>query len=1025
MTQCSQLYELLVELNAYQGELATVRSINCQIRKCNVLAWYNSLSLHSKWNVSRIDATLPIVNDFCAIFQHLLISDPCQFERSNRNLIWQNVNGEWKIKFVGGDCLHDNKFSPSYLIEREFLCAAGIVWEGMRLVDISFVNVWNLTNIMQKISSHQCFTFEPLNSFDLHDIRWLRLKTRFSVAQLLVALLELNLWRHWKERNSQTQTDKSYARCVPSKVLSMSMALERIATKCGNTDTFRKFVEIRGKQSLRQILVTTSDNRIPLYLTIMKKRLSAGWYNDGNVVCPSQYTPQIKSLWVLSHLLGVMQSNSFRKFIGSEVAVLQDPHRTSRMSTAEVIRGLLTIPLFDSFSLIHEIRISIRDGIISDFAFADLLNADRISVEVLAQEGVRRSGLGSSRRSKRVKKRRGKCGASHVSTGASHQSAISLGVNPLPSGQGDASMSLASLSHSLAPRAVTKELLDNTKVRVIIGGIVDFVINRALEAADANVTRTLLTDMVDTSVDNCEVTQQRLTASNVTDISLIEVTGVHADTCDLAGCKYPCSDANAMQAAKSTHQVFSRWILGESWTPSNMTNPTSPPSTSSRFGGLFGAMPVKSEGIISDDSSFFQNALVDSSDATTQSTRDSCDVGGRVGNAGMNHHWKGGADGDIARGGRDQTPRGSGEHINRAIRTRDSSYRPCDISKERKRRHSHDIGSGNTDGRRPVSELMAVQSASSTRNVSPPQLLPSSGVISDEGTAIWRIGSAHQAESELYPFSLTGAVSRPRTSNASGEPRARQQRSLSPTSAHGQSRRDRERARERMTTLESRVQYHVASTPTRRGGLLSPDDCGSVEGAETDFIDNMSFGDSSGFGFGLDGFDSMLDSEGFGQEHGTAYFDYLSTTLDWSIPFSGSGGQPLLLAIACSCLRSQADGACLRNFVALQRSLIGLAQQSGMQSSAPYYHEQAMNMYSIHPRRELEVLYIIVSCSDFCCQILIHYIVIQVMSDGGDFAMFSRHSNRRGEVGGAATLSSLCFHRSTGGVAVDDAGEFS
>jgi hypothetical protein len=1026
MSQNSLLYDILVELNCYQGELLSKLSQSCQTRKNKVSTWYNSLPMDSKLKISRIDASKPLVNDFCGILQHLLISEPRHFERSIGSLSW-HVGGDRKIKFVA-DSFRKYEFRSVQVVEREFLCAAGFVWDGMRLVDINFANISNLLHMMQNISKQQCFVSEPSSISDVYCISWLRRKTRFSLAQLLVALLELNIWRHWQNRTN-TDVDK-YAIDIPPRVTSMRTALERIAVQCGDADCFRALVETQGRRCMHQLLVSTGDNRISLYLTIMKKRLGAGWYNCCSVASPSHYTPQIKALWVLAHLVGVMHDSCHRKFVGSRTIVLEDPMVSAHMSTSEVIRGLLTIPLLDSFSFVHELRANIRDSMISDFAFADLLSGDKCVAEGL---GRRHDAVAvqTSQRSKRAKKKRGKRSVvvKHESSVAPHSAGNiadnSLFSEPSPRGQDnrDTSTPAVYYSHSVAPSAVTDDLIATTRVRVIVSSMLDCILYHAFEVIDSRaVDHAVAADgwCTDDASPLHASTRPSLAVSSLQEIAMARAEETDKDKDEGsgagagagAGAEVPVSDG--LLAPDGACQSFPRWISTEGWVlSSGLSPPTSPSSASSRFGGLFGrSMVVKREADSNDDSSsFFRSEYP--VEIPVQKSPDYAAVAEQAGRSGgMCRPCSSPLIQEVDK--RDSGVGGGGGGLAVSMSRNEKRVAGSDIlalhrvtANERRRRYSHDFASGSADTERRVAELtvrsgrkrnLGVQHGS---NVTTPatvapslQLLPLTSLdqdrdgSSDPGAELsghlegalfphqrgavvpcWEEGDTGEPSVASPNVSRVGATSRRRATSANSEPRSRQKRSLSPSLSLGDRNR---RDRERLLSLESRVQCLQSSSSPGRGGAagaFSPDDSGSLEGLDADSF-------SSGFGFGLEEFDSMLDSDGFGADQGTAYYDHLPINADWGTPLSGRSDQRLILAISCSCLRSQAESASLRNFVALQRSLIALRPQPGVQAARgmvhitpPYYDVQAMGMYHEHPRRQLEVLHCTV---DLSCLLVCH-----------------------------------------------------
>lgn len=349
-------WDSLSDLCSLQCRIRTEQSIILQRRQKEILKWLSNLSDDQLALCLALDIT-PILKEVSAILQFLLISEPHSLEQVCL-FQWAIVKGGVHIeRSKSGKISQDTESLRSDQID--ILNQIRVVWEGTNLIDLRFSNK-QILKLMLRVSQGQCLTRLP-DQEGPYGLMWLRIKTRFSLAELFVALLEIRIWKFWKkgichELSSTAETKRKLLLEMVKSVPNIHLTIEKAGAEVLST--------LVVDNSLKNKSVSGAEV-IPLYLQIMKQRLLRCWYDP--LLDTTPYRVPFKNLWILSHLISI--SHHFKFHEGSNVSLL-----------SPLIESIVSIPLLHSFTFYHEYKMRVREKLLSDYASSTLLIAEINSV---------------------------------------------------------------------------------------------------------------------------------------------------------------------------------------------------------------------------------------------------------------------------------------------------------------------------------------------------------------------------------------------------------------------------------------------------------------------------------------------------------------------------------------------------------------------------------------------------------------------------------------------------------------------
>jgi len=485
----AETFCLLGDLHCLLNRLRRQRSTNTAQHNHNqnqtqVSTWYSSLSCKQREEVNIVEATEPLSLEIKNVLQQGLISDVDILEPHYR-LCWNTKSSTYSLKVIKRTSLFGDTIETSCKrSERLLLDHLNIVWNSSKPLEFRYFSGLeepssvNIASVMMSISQSECFSEPPSDLNDVKSLKWLRNKNCFSLGQLQCALLEMRIWRCYKKRKKLA----SYLSATRSKECSkIENDLHAIHGNCNsNVLPFKRIIHTKCNKVIHS-LTKPDDTTVPLFLTIMKKRL-INW----QTYCTFPTSQQsCINLWTLhfftSILFDMRPSPNLRENRPCRKALAR-PDVTSDLKILDIFRNLMTIPLFDSFSLLHEFRLLIRDGLIADHHESELL------VQFEHREVAISSPSINSSKKKKNRKKRNKNSVrvqviadnSDTEKKNSHQEMEvekrdDSNCNDVFKSQ-DTSGLTAKFCEALAPRDIPPSLVQSTQTMVTICYIIEYIL---------------------------------------------------------------------------------------------------------------------------------------------------------------------------------------------------------------------------------------------------------------------------------------------------------------------------------------------------------------------------------------------------------------------------------------------------------------------------------------------------------------------------------------------------------------------
>ena len=464
------VFFLVGELNSLVNRIKNNNLCAQKIRK-EIMNWYISLPPDVRDEVNVVQIPEEFQGDIKNILQHALVTD-VEFFNDFPYLYWDfadNGTSNKNLKILHrGSLIYDNiEESRCQLSERILLEFTKITWLHSKPIDIRLFHcesapVNNIIPIMDKITMREVFSSEPSHPFNVNKIKWLQSKSCFTFSQFVVALWELRVWSCYQNRKN----------------LASSLSTVDVEGKCTLDNTMKNIVlqhksdmphfiaDIQSKSNeiLRE-LTCDQNKTVPLYLSIMKKRFK-NWKSYSE---PPPTETYCKRLWILNYfstLLGVLRPALCPgKPLPKEII-----NRTfSETATAEIIRNLISVPLLDSFSLIHEFRLLVRDGLVADYHSTGLLESFEGEIKLIPEKVSKK---------KRSKKKRNK--KRHVSP---IERSCSIETEKTIENEKSKECNESTFALAFAPRDVPSNVIISTQKLVFISQIIEAVVEDAFVQA--------------------------------------------------------------------------------------------------------------------------------------------------------------------------------------------------------------------------------------------------------------------------------------------------------------------------------------------------------------------------------------------------------------------------------------------------------------------------------------------------------------------------------------------------------------
>jgi len=996
-------------------------------RQAAMLKWFNKLPVDEQAILQRADSSLKITREVGALIQHLLMSDPGTFEKPCY-LCWEMCGNGRTVKRCTRPNVELLHYRTCVDTEKALLSGTRIVWDGMTAIDISFDGIDVLSTVMA-LSEGMCFTVEPSEGTDVDGIMWLRCQGCFTLGQLLAAMMEWHLWKYWRSRRNVS----GISSVLHPKVQSMRASLVAALANFENMRSVHSVVDKHAKSVINSLLFPSSkaNDRVSLYITIMKQRLARGWYvND--ITSPLALTlAHLKKLWTLCYFYSRMQHSLIPPF--------HTPARSkTQFTTYHLITSLLSIPLLESFTILHDARMQIRDSIIAEYHSAILcVSAGSVNCNTSGSSPPKKQPKKSKKKKSKTKSKArnpvspvsGRSSPNDIASSSSDQLSVPC---------------KAVFAESVAPREVSSTMIHSTQLRVDVAHIVNDLVKIAFDAISKahpefgdveSLTSSTGSTSISASHSHPQLPSRVSEGAPMTSEPMLprwmltdfchDVVGAGSSSSNsgVLPCHSSRSRFNSLFSSQDdvqglpaivtireeeigdtdscSHTVFDNLITLDTalkqGTPVTHSGNTmleagidhNDPSNCFQGTAHHPKIQLIDEVGCSDTAEYLEYCESVSDDTLVKGRSKSDDFVGRASHDDTEHHSP-----DSATWDRALFEFPSSIHCENAVKSgkpiQNIETPECAIQlteavpHSMKGENSEGVDADSTDSRNKFSSVL---------NISGRLGATYEPCFSDSVRSALEVQERSLASSYSTPtpgYTRTGRTRRRATSVSISRHR---QRSLSPsrnmmedTFAHKAVYPPRPASSDRYSSHRTTI-----STPEESWG-------GIVDSEQFD-TDGLSFGDSSGFGGGMDDADNLTEScDGDNQ-----YYDRdICSHGQWFNEGDFYNQESATLALECACIRSQADSAVLRNIIALQRSIIMHPQNAGVASpnamfSAPSYFNPHPQSSPIFPRsnmawsRELEV-----------------------MSDNGDM-------RRGGRIGGAATVSSLYINKTKRRSSVDDA----
>ena len=563
--QETEVFCLMGELNSLKRRLKRLTSTPSQAKQLQkqVCSWYSALS-----PCQRVQVNIAVVPDVLSlqiktILQNIMVYD-VDFLNNNSCLCWSKETPEALQILKRSSLFGEHVIHPCKLSERTFLEYTSITWSSSKPLNYTFfasneAPITDIFSLMVSISQGECCTEVPADLDSVQNLPWLRAKSCFSLAQLFVAILELRIWRCYKKRKTLTSYLTHSASTSSSQIENV---LDEIFSKC-NMDVrlFQQVVQKKCTKILRE-LTNADDQTVPLYLSIMKRRLNK-WHTYCTLPSPEA---NCKKLWTLHFLSTIIFILRPAHCPGRPLPRVSNSVVTARTSKKELFRNLMSVPLLDSFSLLHEVRLLLRAGLIADHHTADLLLT-------CITEPLDTSTIPSTKKKKVNRKKRNKRKTSIQSSPPTTHTMLDNLPSNNSSGKEKTSQdkeklkNLASSSpfaEALAPRDVPPSLIVSTQTMVeIIPHIIEvilenvfknviYVIEESTGEKEEEVTESCILD--DTSISSYESTLTAQVVAALLDVSPNSTAASHLNS-NSNGFETDSAEKRGMAGMRTTASV--------------------------------------------------------------------------------------------------------------------------------------------------------------------------------------------------------------------------------------------------------------------------------------------------------------------------------------------------------------------------------------------------------------------------------------------------------------------------------------
>lgn len=467
----TEVFYLMGELNSLVRRLRRMTSHH--IQRNQVFTWYSSLSSELRLCVNKVNLPESLSIEIKAFLQTALVSDVTFFSDPSSFLCWSSSTQTTSAMLI----LKRASFAGEGLgragirSENLFVDSTSVIWSSSMPLDLLFFSQGSpasaayIISLMEDISQGGCFTEAPTEPHNVKSVGWLRAKNCFTFAQLLVAILELRIWRCYKKRKKLKSFLSASGKSMSAGIES---ALGCALAKCSSdTRLFQQAVHKKAMQILGT-LTCPEDKTTSLFLSIMKKRL-ADWRCGPT---PPVSQKNIRNLWTL-HFFSTVVHQLRPTGPGRLHSVrVHNSAAATAPTKDELFRNIMSIPVMDSFSLLHEFRLLVRDELVSDHHTSELLlnlysdTAAPIGDKVNCASIKKKSNKKRNKKSGQHFKHRSKCVVDQEDSQRDHCR----------------SPAVSNFSEALAPRDVPPRVVLATQAMVEISHILEYVLDRVYSA---------------------------------------------------------------------------------------------------------------------------------------------------------------------------------------------------------------------------------------------------------------------------------------------------------------------------------------------------------------------------------------------------------------------------------------------------------------------------------------------------------------------------------------------------------------